>query len=164
MTDLEQARKIIDECDRETAKWFEKRMEAVRAVAAYKKAHSLPITDPAREAEVIRRNAARVSEMYRLDYVRFLTHGITVSKQMQRRLLGGVRVAGCDGEAIRSRFPDAIPCISPDADAALDAVRSDECDCAVLPADVPCAELYRCDADAAFAVYTKIPPEKEASV
>ena len=45
MTELEQARAIISEADREMAKVFEKRMAAVRTVAAYKKANGLPITD-----------------------------------------------------------------------------------------------------------------------
>ncbi|MBO4787920.1 MAG: chorismate mutase, partial [Lachnospiraceae bacterium] len=39
MTELEQARAIISEADRELAKVFEKRMAAVRTVAAYKRAH-----------------------------------------------------------------------------------------------------------------------------
>ena len=58
MNELENARKIINEVDREMAKLFEKRMLASEIVAAYKKEHALPILDNARENEVISKNAA----------------------------------------------------------------------------------------------------------
>ena len=56
MTDLERARQTINEVDREMARLFERRMDAVRLVAEYKKEHGLPIEDRVREAEVLLRN------------------------------------------------------------------------------------------------------------
>ena len=54
-------REIINETDREMARLFEQRMEAVRRIAMWKKEHGLPILDAGREQEVIARN---------MDYIR----------------------------------------------------------------------------------------------
>ena len=56
MNELEAARQIINEADEQIAALYQKRMEAARKVAAYKKDHNLPIFDPAREKTVIERN------------------------------------------------------------------------------------------------------------
>ena len=53
MEKLLKARETISEVDKEIAHLFEKRMEAVRLVAEYKKERGLPIFDSSREAEVI---------------------------------------------------------------------------------------------------------------
>ena len=62
MTELEQARAVISEADRELAKVFEKRMAAVRTVAAYKREHGLPITDRSREEEILREEAGLIAD------------------------------------------------------------------------------------------------------
>ena len=49
MDALDKARAEIDAVDAQLAALFERRMAAVLAVAAYKKAHGLPIFDAARE-------------------------------------------------------------------------------------------------------------------
>ena len=49
MSKLEDARKIINEVDRQMAELFAKRMKAVEMVAAHKKECVLPILDTARE-------------------------------------------------------------------------------------------------------------------
>ena len=64
MSDLDQARKAINEADREIARLFEQRMEAVRQVAEYKKEHGIPVEDTAREEHIVRKNAAYI-EKYR---------------------------------------------------------------------------------------------------
>jgi chorismate mutase/prephenate dehydratase len=51
MDKLTQARQIISSVDKEIAALFEKRMDAAKMVAAYKKEHGLPILVPARESE-----------------------------------------------------------------------------------------------------------------
>lgn len=56
MTDLEKARQTIDQVDREMARLFEQRMDAVRLVAEYKMDRGLPVEDRVREAEVLLRN------------------------------------------------------------------------------------------------------------
>ncbi len=140
MTDLEKARQIINSVDTQMAELFEKRMDAVRLVAAYKQARGIPVDDFAREEEMIARNAALLgSEELRSYYVNFLRATIDVSKQMQHKLLDGMRVAysgvpGAFANIVAERiFPDAVAVACPDFKAAYRAVENGECDVAVLP-------------------------------
>lgn len=43
MTDLDKARQVIDDVDREMTRLFEQRMDAVRQIAEYKKEHGMPV-------------------------------------------------------------------------------------------------------------------------
>ena len=138
--DLAAARREIDEIDGEMAKLFCRRMQAVRAVAAYKQAHGLPILDEARESEVIARNAARVEDAeLRSFYVQYLQENMRISRGYQQKLMQGMRVAFCGVEgafaaiAAKKIFPDAMRVAYPDFRAAYDAVVNGECDSAVLP-------------------------------
>ena len=92
MTDLERAREIINSVDKQMAELFEKRMDAAKIVAGYKKEHGLPIDDFAREQQIIEKNCALVkSEEYRSYYVDFLKNNIELSKKLQHRLLDGMK-------------------------------------------------------------------------
>ena len=51
--DLQELRVEIDKLDRELVALLEQRMDIVVDVAAYKKAHGLPVLDAGREAEKI---------------------------------------------------------------------------------------------------------------
>ena len=62
MSDLDNARKIISETDKEIAALFEKRMKAAELVAKYKKEHGLSILDTARERELIAKNAEYIED------------------------------------------------------------------------------------------------------
>lgn len=142
MTDLEKAREIINESDREMARLFEKRMDAVRTVAAYKKEHGVPVDDLEREAEIIKKNSALIKDdEYRSYYVNFLQQTIDVSKSMQHKLLDGMRVAysgveGAFANIVTERvFPDAKAVACSDFKAAYDAVVNGDCDCALLPVE-----------------------------
>ena len=87
MTEMERARGVIDEVDGKMAELFERRMDAVAAVAAYKREHGLQIFDPAREEQNIQTNTARISnEAYRSYYVRFLRFLMDLSKSYQQEL------------------------------------------------------------------------------
>ena len=82
------ARKIIGDVDRDMARLFEKRMDAVRTVAAYKREHGLPILDAAQERAVIERGVGYIEEEELRDlYAQFLRHMMDVSKAYQRRLM-----------------------------------------------------------------------------
>ena len=140
MADIEKARKEINECDREMARLFEKRMAAVREVARYKQERGLPVEDLAREGEVIAKNSEYIeNDVLREFYVNFLQTGMDISKNYQRRLISGQKIAysGVSGAfadlAARKIFPDGttVPCA--DFKAAYDAVVNGECDCALLP-------------------------------
>ena len=140
MTDLERARQTINSVDKEMAELFEKRMDAVKLVAAYKQERGLPVDDFAREEEMIARNAALLkSEEFRSYYVNFLRSTIDVSKKMQHKLLDGMRVAysGVEGAfaniVAEKIFPDAVAVAHSDFKAAYKAVENGECDVAVLP-------------------------------
>ena len=66
MVDLDKARQAINEADREMARLFEQRMDAVRRVAEYKKEHGLPVEDTAREEHIVRKNAADIRRRHDL--------------------------------------------------------------------------------------------------
>lgn len=140
MSKLDEARKIINEVDREMADLFVKRMRAAELVAAHKMERGLPILDAAREEEVVCKNAEYIEDnALRSYYVNFIKYNMTLSRRYQRRLMDGMRIAysGVPGAfadiATKKIFPDATPVPCKDFKAAYDAVVSGECDCAVLP-------------------------------
>ncbi|MBQ5810758.1 MAG: chorismate mutase [Clostridia bacterium] len=140
MADINSARSAINMIDKEMAALFEKRMDAVKQVAAYKKEHGISVEDKAREAEIIKANAQLIGEeAYRSYYVNFLQETISISKKYQHRLLDGMKVAysGVEGAfaniAAQRIFPDATCVACSDFKAAYNSVVSGDCDCAVLP-------------------------------
>ncbi len=142
MTELEQARTIINTTDEEMARLFQQRMDAARMVANYKKEHGLPVDDLAREEQLIRRNTSFIAdEEYRSYYVNFLRGTIDISKQFQHRILDGMRVAysgveGAFANIVAERiFPDAACIGYPDFASAYQAAETGECDCALLPVE-----------------------------
>lgn len=62
MKDLETIREEIDHCDRQLVEIFERRLNAVLQVMEYKREHKLPIFQPQREKEVIRKITSYVKE------------------------------------------------------------------------------------------------------
>ncbi len=142
MTELEKARKIINEVDAEMAKLFGRRMDAVKMVAAYKKEAGMQITDAAREEEIIAKNAMLLeNSQYKSYYINFLRGNMEISKSFQHRLIEGMRVAysGVEGAfaniAAKKIFPDAAAIAYPDFKSAYDAVVTGECDTVVLPVE-----------------------------
>ena len=137
---LEQARDVIAAADAEMAASFAKRMEAVRAVAAYKKERGLPVLDAEQEARVLKSRAELIGDMeLRPFYMQFLEAAMEVSKRYQHRLMDGLRVAysGVEGAfaqiAAGRIFPDGRPEAYPSFEAAYEAAASGACDAAVLP-------------------------------
>ena len=55
MKDLDDFRSLIDKCDREIVEALERRFNAVKDVIAYKKKNGLPILQPNREEEVLKK-------------------------------------------------------------------------------------------------------------
>ena len=140
MSELQKAREIINSVDKEMAELFERRMGAVEIIAKYKKDNGLPIDDALREEEIIKKNSSLIqNEDYRSYYVNFLKGNIKVSKDLQHRILEGMKVAysgvqGAFANIVSTRiFPDAICVPYVDFKAAYRAVENGECDCAVLP-------------------------------
>ncbi|MBQ9121196.1 MAG: chorismate mutase [Clostridia bacterium] len=142
MNKLEIARKEINTIDRQMAELFEKRMAAARLVAEYKQENGLPVFDPAREAEVIDRNSAFVSDPeLRSYYINFLKYNMKLSRNYQHCLMEGMKIAysGVPGAfayiAATRIFPDGIPTSYGGFKEAYEAVESGECDCVVLPVE-----------------------------
>ncbi len=140
MSELDRAREIINEVDREMAELFCRRMEAVKSVAKYKQERGLPVLDTAREAAVIERNSQLVeSDELRPYYVNFIKSNMEISRALQHRILEGMRVAysgvpgAFAGIATTRIFPDGVAVSYPDFKSAYESVEKGECDCAVLP-------------------------------
>ena len=139
---LDAARKIINEVDKEMAELFCRRMEASRLVAEYKQERGLPVLDPIREEEVIRKNSeyvANADEDVRGCYVNFLRETMAVSRHYQNKILEGMRVSfsGVEGSfasiAAKKIFPTAIRVPFGNFQDAYNAVVNGDCDVAVLP-------------------------------
>lgn len=137
---LEEARKIINEIDEQMAQLFVKRMNAAEMIFEYKKEFGLPVQDTKREALVIERNSAFVSDdLLREYYIDHLKHMMSVSRAYQYRLFNGMKVAysGVEGAfahiAAGRIFPESSRVSCRDFKAAYDAVLQGECDVAVLP-------------------------------
>ena len=92
--DLEKSREIINRVDAAMAELFSERMQAAEVIAEYKRERGLPVRDPIREAEVLRRNAELVAdEELRPYFVELMKHNMSLSRAYQRRL-------GACGEAL----------------------------------------------------------------
>ena len=60
MPDLNDYRAEIDAIDTEITRLFEKRMNVIRQVTEYKRAHNMPVLQAAREAVVLEKAVARL--------------------------------------------------------------------------------------------------------
>ena len=136
----EEARLKINEIDEKIRELFCERMTAARVIGEYKKEHGLPIEDKAREAVLIARNSEKVPEgVIRDCYVKFQKGIMDVSKDYQRRIIEGMKIAysGVEGAfawiAAKRIFPDCTPVAYSDFSAAYSAVENGEADAAVLP-------------------------------
>ena len=140
MSELDEARKKINAIDEQMAKLFEERMKYSSKIAEYKLQCGLPIYDKTREDEVIERNSSLISDsVIKEFYVPFLKNLMDESKNYQRRLMKGMRVAysgvpGAFGYSASIRmFNDAELVSYSSFEAAYRAVEKGDCDIAVLP-------------------------------
>jgi chorismate mutase/prephenate dehydratase len=140
MNELEAARQEIDAVDAEMAACFVRRMDAVGAVVAYKKAHGLPVLDAGREAAVLEKNLARIPKAsYRPYYADYLRYNMALSRQYQAAVLGQNRVAyqGVEGAyahiALKTLFPRAEALSCPTWDAVFEAVEAGDAAYGVVP-------------------------------
>ncbi len=140
MDSLDDIRKRINEIDSKLAELFEQRMTECGLVADIKRREALPISDPAREAEVIRRNSALVKDDTLREYfVSFEQELMALSRKYQQRLLSGMKIAysgvpgAFAGIAAERMFPGAELVPYRDFESAYGACAGGECDSAVLP-------------------------------
>ncbi len=140
MSSLDEARREINDVDKQMAELFTRRMIAAETIVSYKAEHGLPILDKAREEQVVERNAAFIpDETIRNYYVRFIKDTMAVSRSYQEQLLKGMRVAysGVEGAfahiAAKQVYPTGQAISYRSFEDAYHAVENGECHCAVLP-------------------------------
>lgn len=96
MNQLEEARKEIDAVDREMAKLYTRRLDAVTKVLQYKKEHGLPILDSKREVQVIEKNVDQIENPhYKRPYRDFVKMMMRNSREYQQTLLSNDVIAYC---------------------------------------------------------------------
>ena len=94
MNNLNESREKINNIDKEMTKLFCERMNLCKDIAEYKKANSLPILDSSRENEVINKNLTLVEdENLKPYYVTYIKNFLNVSRDYQRSLLTGLKIA-----------------------------------------------------------------------
>lgn len=93
---LEEARIKIDKIDREMAKLYEERMDAVKDVITYKIQNDLPVYDGSREEKILLRNSHYIQNPdYEPYYIDFMKAVMNNSKDFQRSLQAHDIVAYC---------------------------------------------------------------------
>ena len=137
---LQQARAEIDTVDAEMAALFERRMRAVADVVRYKAETGKPVFDAAREAAVLDKNTARITdEALRPYYRAFLSEAMSISRAYQRARLGRDTAAyqGVPGAwshiALRRLFPFARETACTTWGEVFDAVQNGDAQFGVLP-------------------------------
>ncbi len=107
--DLAVLRHEIDRIDAELVTLFSKRMEVSSAVAAYKRATGMAVTDPAREAALLDRVSA-LSPVETADYTRTLYANIlSLSRAYQHVKLGGDSPLSATIKSTVQHTPSALP-------------------------------------------------------
>lgn len=100
MNQIEKARLEIDSVDKEIARLYEKRLDAVKEVLEYKKANALPILDAGREDAIIEKNQKYIQNKEYVDsYIDFMKKVMSNSRDFQQTLLSSdvVAYAGVKG-------------------------------------------------------------------
>lgn len=88
MSLLDDARKQINQIDKEMAELFENRMQAVEDVIHYKMDQHLPILDTSREQHVVAQNLTYIhNEGYKEFYEEFIRDVMAISRRYQRSMI-----------------------------------------------------------------------------
>ena len=140
MSKLDEARKEINLIDEEMAKLYERRMNASKMIAEFKKENGLSIIDGKREDEVIKKNSEYINDkIVKEYYVNFIKEVMKESANYQIRLNSGMKIAymGVPGAfsyiAAKKMYPNSTYVSYPDFIDAYNSVVSGECDSVVLP-------------------------------
>ena len=140
MKDLNETRKKINEIDSAMAKLFVDRMNLCKDVAEFKKENSMPIFDSNREDAVLENNLRLIDdEGIKSYYVSFIKNVMKISREYQRSLLTGLKIAysgieGAYGYIASSRmYPNCELVSCSNFSKAFKSVEEGECDRAVLP-------------------------------
>lgn len=131
---------VIESSDRELAAVFERRLEAVKTVAEYRREHGIPVPSEPDGGERAQELSMLIGDAEKRPYyMSFLQGTLAASEKYHRRIMQGVRVAytGVKGAfaniAARRIFPEGEMVSYSDFASSYEAVERGECDCAVLP-------------------------------
>lgn len=152
--ELSEIRKEIDKLDQEIQPLFERRMELCREVAAYKKAHNMPVFQSDREQAILDRVEKNASGDLGLASRTLFANIMSISSQLQQKMLvnedeapeiplpameQAIRV-GCQGTvgansetAAQNFFPGREIRFYPTFDQLFEAVETGELEYGVLP-------------------------------
>jgi len=84
--DLQEIRSIIDKIDAQLIQLFKERMDLTKKVAEYKKLHGLPIHDPVREREILKRVSQKAENEYEEAVKEIYTLLLRLSKAEQEKI------------------------------------------------------------------------------
>ncbi len=88
MNNLEEARLVINEVDKEMVELFKKRMAASKVIALYKKENNIAILDKKREEALIEKNLKLLNdEELEKYYLIYLEGMLNASKDYQKDLM-----------------------------------------------------------------------------
>lgn len=140
MNGLEEARKTISEADQAIVEAWEKRMNAVRQVAAWKEQHGLPVLDASREQEVLQRNRGHLQDAAYAPQLEALYQMIlSQSREFQKQMIstGVVAYAGVEGAfshmVCEKLYPDHPKLNCPSFEEVFAAVRDARAELGVIP-------------------------------
>ncbi len=109
MMDLSEYRTKIDEIDRQLVALFTERMATAADIAAYKKAHHLPVLDAARERQKLRQIAELAPAALQNETQTLYRLLLALSRSYQSRLLGPVSPLPAEIEKAISNTPPLFP-------------------------------------------------------
>lgn len=109
MMDLSEYRTKIDEIDRQLVALFTERMATAADIAAYKKAHQLPVLDAAREQQKLRQIAELAPAALQNETQTLYRLLLALSRSYQSRLLGPVSSLPAEIEKAISDTPQLFP-------------------------------------------------------
>lgn len=109
MMDLSEYRTKIDEIDRQLVALFTERMATAADIAAYKKAHHLPVLDAAREQQKLRQIAELAPAALQDETQTLFRLLFALSRSYQSRLLGPVSPLPAEIEQAISGTPQLFP-------------------------------------------------------
>lgn len=109
MMDLSEYRTKIDEIDRQLVALFTERMATAADIAAYKKAHHLPVLDATREQQKLRQIAELAPAALQNETQTLYRLLLALSRSYQSRLLGPVSPLPAEIEKAISDTPQLFP-------------------------------------------------------
>jgi prephenate dehydratase len=140
MMDIEKLKEEIHKADKDLADAFLRRMEAVKGIAEYKKAHGISAEDTIHDQPIVDSDAGFIEDPeIRSYFVPFLKSALKASKTLQNTMMAGQRIAYCGGmdpkdyTVAGNAFPGRTRVAYPNYVKTYQAVVDGECDVCVIP-------------------------------